>query len=366
LVVVDASPAAQDVAGPAHEEVLPMSNSMPRLTFLGGAGTVTGSKTLLDTGNARILVDCGLFQGRKELRLANWAEFPVPPDSIDAVVLTHAHIDHCGYVPRLYTYGYRGPVFATPGTCDLAGIVLPDSGYLQEEEAAYANRKGFSKHHPAEPLYTADDARASLELFEPVSFEARRSVADGVDVTWRRAGHILGAASLRITVDDRTIVFSGDLGGPTHPLMRPPDPIGDADVVVVESTYGDEEHPDADAEEAIARVVNDAASCGGVVVVPAFAVDRTEVVLWHLDQLVKRGEVPDIPVVVPLGGAQPLPGAAAGALRARALLVAEHHRDPRHRGVEGVEPAAWALHHRVGLRHGDRWAGRPPPGPTDR
>jgi len=275
-----------------------MSTSSPRLTFLGGARTVTGSKTLLDAGGARVLVDCGLFQGRKELRLANWQDFPIPPESIDAVVLTHAHIDHCGYLPRLYRYGYRGPVFATPGTRDLAKIVLPDSGYLQEEEAAFANRKGYSKHRPAEPLYTADEARACLELFESVPFETSRSVANGVDVTWRRAGHILGAASLRIAVGDRTIVFSGDLGGPTHPLMRPPDPIGDADVVIVESTYGDEEHPDTDAEAAIARVVNDAASCGGVVIIPAFAVDRTEVVLWHLDQLVKRGEVPDIPVVV--------------------------------------------------------------------
>ena len=186
-----------------------MSMSAPSLTFLGGAGTVTGSKTLLEIGDARVLVDCGLFQGRKELRLANWEAFPVPPESIDAVVLTHAHIDHCGYLPRLYRYGYRGPVVATPGTRALAGIVLPDSGHLHEEEAAYANRMGYSKHHPAEPLYTAAEARACLELFETVPFETARSVVDGVDVTWRRAGHILGAASLRIVVADRTLVFSG-------------------------------------------------------------------------------------------------------------------------------------------------------------
>ena len=274
------------------------TSSEPWLTFLGGAHTVTGSKTLLDTSHARILVDCGLFQGRKELRLANWQDFPVPPETIDAVTLTHAHIDHCGYLPRLYRLGYRGPIFATPGTCDLAKIVLPDSGHLQEEEAAYANRLGYSKHRPAEALYTAAEARRCLELFEPVPFEESRTVAPGVDVTWRRAGHILGAASLRVTAADRTIVFSGDLGGPTHPLLRPPDPIGSADVVVVESTYGDEEHPDDEAEEVIARVVNDAASCGGVVIVPAFAVDRTEVVLWFLERLVERGEMPDIPVVV--------------------------------------------------------------------
>lgn len=275
-----------------------MPTAAPRLTFLGGARTVTGSKTLIDTGDARVLVDCGLFQGRKEHRLANWRDFPVPVESIDAVVLTHAHIDHCGYLPRLFRYGYRGPVFATDGTLELAKIVLPDSGHLHEEEAAFANRVGYSKHHPAEALYTADDARRCLDLFEPVTFDAHQTVAPGIDVTWRRAGHILGAASLHVTAADRTIVFSGDLGGPSHPLLRPPDSIGDADAVVIESTYGDEERPDGNVDEIIARVVNDAASCGGVVIVPAFAVDRTEVVLWHLDRLVSRGDVPDIPVVV--------------------------------------------------------------------
>ncbi len=270
----------------------------PVLTLLGGARTVTGSKTLLEAGGSKVLVDCGLFQGRKHLRFANWAPFPVDPTSIDAVVLTHAHIDHCGYLPRLYTLGYRGPVYATPGTCDLAAIVLPDSGHLQEEEAEYANRKGYSKHQPAMPLYTEDDARRSLELFEPVPFGAPRTVAPGVEVTWSRAGHILGAASLHVDAADRRIVFSGDLGRPSHPLLLPPDPIGRADVVVIESTYGDREHVDADADAVIGALVADAASCGGVVVVPAFAVDRTEVVLWHLDRLVERGEVPDLPIFV--------------------------------------------------------------------
>ncbi len=273
--------------------------SGPSLTFLGGAHTVTGSKTLLDTGEARVLVDCGLFQGRKELRLANWKPFPVDPDSIDAIVLTHAHIDHCGYLPRLYRLGYRGPVYATRGTRDLAAIVLPDSGHLQEEEAEYANRKGYSKHHPAEPLYTEADARECLDLFRAVEFGEQRTVAPGVDVTWSRAGHILGAASLHVEALDRKIAFSGDLGRSSHPLLQPPDPIGAADVVVIESTYGDTEHvDDVDADGVIARVVADAASCGGVVVIPAFAVDRTEVVLWHLDRVVARGEVPDIPIFV--------------------------------------------------------------------
>ena len=273
------------------------STTFPSLTFLGGAHTVTGSKTLLDADDARVLVDCGLFQGRKALRRANWDPFPVPPESIDAIVLTHAHIDHCGYLPRLYRLGYRGPVYGTSGTRDLAAIVLPDSGHLQEEEADFANRRGYSKHHPAEALYTEDEARECLELFETVPFGERRTVAPGIDVTWARAGHILGAASLHIDVMGRRIVFSGDLGRPSHPLLRNPDPIGPADVVVVESTYGDREHVLVD-DTVIARAVKDAAGCGGVVIIPAFAVDRTEVVLWHLDQLVERGVVPGLPIFV--------------------------------------------------------------------
>ena len=273
---------------------------VPMLSFLGAARTVTGSKTLIDTADARVLVDCGLFQGRKELRLANWGEFPVPPESIDAIVLTHAHLDHCGFVPRLQRLGFRGRVHCTSGTLRLAGIVLPDSGHLQEEEADYANRMGFSKHSPAEALYTEHDALRSLESFEEVPFDEPRTVVPGVEVTWRRAGHILGAASLRVELADvgTTVVFSGDLGRPSHPLLLPPDPVGSTDVLVVESTYGDEEHLGVDPAATIAKVVNDAASCGGVVVVPAFAVDRTEVVLWHLDRLVAGGEVPDLPVFV--------------------------------------------------------------------
>ena len=276
------------------------STAPPTLTFLGGAQTVTGSKTLLDTPAGRVLVDCGLFQGPKQLRLQNWAEFPVPPESIDAVVLTHAHIDHCGDLPRLVKLGFRGPVYCTDGTRRLAEIVLPDSGYLQEEEANYANRKGYSKHDPALPLYTRAEAVACLEQFETVEFDTVHPVVPDVEATWRRAGHILGAASigLHLTSHDRHVVFSGDLGHSTHPLLLPPAPIGRADVVVVESTYGDENHPDGDPAEVIADVVNRTARRGGVVLIPAFAVDRTEIVLWHLDQLVRAGHVPDLPVYV--------------------------------------------------------------------
>jgi metallo-beta-lactamase family protein len=273
---------------------------VPVLSFLGAAQTVTGSKTLIDTADARLLVDCGLYQGRKKLRLENWRSFPVPVESIDAVVLTHAHIDHCGYLPRLWRLGFRGRVYCTPGTRSLAGVVLPDSGYLQEEEAAYANRMGYSKHDPAQPLYTAEDATETLELFDAVEFDELHTIVPGIEATWRRAGHILGASSVHVRLTDvgTTVVFSGDLGRPSHPLLRPPERIGPADVVVVESTYGDQEHVTSDPAGELARVVNDAASCGGVVVVPAFAVDRTEVVLWYLDQLVESGQIPDIPVFV--------------------------------------------------------------------
>ncbi|NND73784.1 MAG: MBL fold metallo-hydrolase [Ilumatobacter sp.] len=276
------------------------SNRAPVLQFIGAARTVTGSKSLLDLPGGRVLVDCGLYQGRKKLRLANWQPFPVDPATIDAVVLTHAHIDHCGYLPRLVKLGFDGPVWCTPGTAELVRILLPDSAHLQEEEAAYANRRGYSKHDPALPLYTDADAQAAIELLRPAGFGETVTVRPGIDVTWHRAGHILGAAFVRVGLreSDTTVVFSGDLGRPTHPLLLPPDPIGAADVLVVESTYGETEHLELDADGVIADVVNDAASCGGVVVVPAFAVDRTEVVLWHLDQLVATGRVPSIPVFV--------------------------------------------------------------------
>ena len=281
-------------------ESMTKSSTTATLTFIGGAQTVTGSKTLLDTADGQVLVDCGLFHGRRKLRRRNWAPFPVQPDSIDAVVLTHAHIDHCGYLPRLVGQGFRGPVYCTEGTRKLAEIVLPDSGHLQEEEADYANRKGFSKHDPALPLYTRADALGCLDQFETVPFDSPHSVLPNVEATWRRASHILGAASigLHLTDQDTHATFSGDLGRSTHPLLLPPAPIGRADVIVTESTYGDENHPEDDPEERIADIVNRTARHGGVVLIPSFAVDRTEIVLWHLDRLVEAGHVPDLPIFV--------------------------------------------------------------------
>ena len=212
---------------------------MSSLSFHGGTRTVTGSRFLVETdAGARVLVDCGLFQGAKELRERNWAPFPVAESSIDAVLLTHAHVDHCGWLPRLAHGGFRGPIPCTEGTARLVRIVLPDSGHLQEEEAAFANRRGYSRHEPALPLYTEQQARRTLGQLEEVPFDEEVEIGPGLSATWRRAGHILGAATIALRVagrgGERTVAFSGDLGRSTHPLLLPPAPLGDADLVLCE------------------------------------------------------------------------------------------------------------------------------------
>jgi metallo-beta-lactamase family protein len=267
-----------------------------RLTFLGGAGTVTGSRYLLEAGGRRVLVDCGLFQGLKQLRLRNWDRFPVDPSSIDAVVLTHAHIDHSGYLPALARNGFKGPVFATPATCELAGLLLPDAGHLQEEEALYANRHGFSRHHPALPLFSEDDARRVLKQFRRVDFHAEFEPVPGMRMRCIPAGHILGAASVHVRWDGHTLLFSGDLGRQQDLLMRPPEVPPAADHVVVESTYGDRLHADEDPATVLAEVVSRTAARGGVVVVPAFAVGRAQALLHLIAQLKAQRRMPDVPV----------------------------------------------------------------------
>ena len=267
------------------------------LTFLGGAGTVTGSAFLVDTPDSRVLVDCGLYQGPKELRERNWRPFPVDPASLDAVVVTHAHVDHTGYLPRLVTKGYRGPIVATPETVELSEIVLPDSGHIHEEQAAEANRYGWSKHEPALALYTEHDAREAVKRFEAVSLGTREEIAPGVELVLRSAGHILGAASVHLTLPSgRRLAVSGDLGTDHHPLLRPPEPLLASDVVLCESTYGDEVRPEGDLATDLGEVVADTLDRSGVVVIPAFAVDRTEIVLWHLDRLTREGVLPSVPV----------------------------------------------------------------------
>ncbi|MDF2763204.1 MAG: RNA-metabolising metallo-beta-lactamase [Rhodospirillales bacterium] len=266
------------------------------LTFHGAAGTVTGSKYLVESGRARLLVDCGLFQGFKQLRLRNWAPLPFDPRSLDAVILTHAHLDHSGALPLLARAGYQGPVYATPGTIDLCGLLLPDSGRLQEQDADFANRHGFSKHHPALPLYTEADAIAALALFRPVEFGARQEMPDGCRFKFHPAGHILGAAIVELETPQGRIVFSGDLGRPNAPTTPQPTLMREADWLLVESTYGDRRHEPVDPGQPLAEVVNRTAARGGTVLIPAFAVGRTQVLIYHLHRLKRERAIPDLPV----------------------------------------------------------------------
>ncbi len=267
-----------------------------KLRFLGATGTVTGSKYLLQANERRLLVDCGLFQGIKLLRLRNWEPLPVGRDVIDAVLMTHAHLDHSGYLPLLVKRGFRGPVYASSGTRDLCGILLPDAGHLQEEEARFANRHGFSKHKPALPLFTEEEAIASLERFETARFGNEIEVAGTFKLTLRPAGHLLGAAIATIDCGGVRVVFSGDLGRPNDPIMRPPSSVDEADYLVVESTYGNRRHEAADPEQQLADCIDRAAQRGGVVVIPAFAVGRAQMLMYFLSRLKERRAIPDIPV----------------------------------------------------------------------
>jgi metallo-beta-lactamase family protein len=267
-----------------------------KLSFLGAAGTVTGSKTLVTHQGRQLLVDCGLFQGYKNLRLMNWEPFPFDPGKLDAVVLTHAHLDHSGALPLLLKQGFKGPVFATPGTLDVCEVLLPDSGRLQEEDAEYANRHQISRHKPALPLYTEEDALRALRRIEPLPFEQRAEVAGAFGLRLRRAGHILGASSLELDLGQATVLFSGDLGRPDDSIMREPAPIARADYVVLESTYGDRLHDPQDGEALLAEVVKRTAARGGIVLIPAFAVGRAQTLLYAIYRMKARGAIPDLPV----------------------------------------------------------------------
>ncbi len=270
------------------------------LRFLGAAGTVTGSKHLITAGDVQVLLDCGLFQGLKELRLRNWRELPVDARALSAVVLSHAHIDHSGALPLLVRQGFKGPVFCTPGTADLLGIMLLDAARLQEEEAEFANRHGYSKHHPALPLYTTEDAVRVLKLLAPRRRETDFNVARGVTARFRHAGHILGAATVQLDLAVPApcrVVYSGDLGRWQRPILCDPDLVADADVVLVESTYGDRVHAPDPAGE-LARVVNETAERGGVLIVPAFAVGRTQELIWTIRELEDAKRIPILPVCV--------------------------------------------------------------------
>ncbi|HVQ37061.1 MAG TPA: MBL fold metallo-hydrolase [Pyrinomonadaceae bacterium] len=301
---------------------------MATLSFWGGVGSVTGSKFLIETGRARVLIDCGMFQGLKELRERNWQEPPFDPRSIDAVLLTHAHIDHTGYLPRLVRQGFRGQVYCSRGTADLLKILLPDAGRLQEEEADYRNRHQVTKHKPALPLYTEKDAFATLDLLRPVANSGEPvAVATGVTATFQVSGHILGSSLILVEVEGagsdrsgRRLLFSGDLGHYNTPILRDPESPAHCDYLLVESTYGDRLHDPENPKEALKRVINEAAERSSPVLIPAFAVGRTQEIIYLIRELENEKAIPVLPVYVD----SPM---AAAATRAYANRTEEQDED---------------------------------------
>jgi len=266
---------------------------------MGAARTVTGSKYLLEHDGKRVLVDCGLFQGLKELRVRNWEQFPIPPREIDAVVLTHAHLDHVGYLPRLRADGYRGRIFCTAGTKELCGLVLPDSGRIQEEDARQANRHGYSKHQPALPLYTESDALAVLTQLQPLGYQRAIEIVPGVSIEFLPAGHLLGSAFVVARLQSGpTILFGGDLGRYARPVLPDPSNAVQADVVLLESTYGDRDHVADDNGEELAQVVRSTIERGGKLIIPSFAIGRVEELLYWMRRLEQERRIPVVPVYV--------------------------------------------------------------------
>ena len=315
---------------PHRDDSARMSTRRTALRFLGGAGTVTGSKTLVEGAAGDLLVDCGLFQGERELRRRNWKPLDVDLDRLRAVLLTHAHLDHCGHVPRLCADGFRGPVLCTATTEELVRIVLLDSAHLLEEEARQAARHGWSRHAHPRPLYDTADAQRAIAQLRGVEVRKPVDVLPGVVATWRPAGHILGSSTVHVETPDCRVLFTGDLGRDTHPLLLPPDPPAECDALVVESTYGSRRHPPSD-PGLLAETIRRTVLRGGSVLVPAFAVDRTEMVLCALRDLLAAGEIPQVPVFVD----SPMALQALKAYRA-----ALERQDPDVRVRPGVDPFA--------------------------
>ena len=271
------------------------------LSFYGAAGTVTGSKFLVTHAGEQILLDCGQFQGLKQLRLRNWDKPPFEPSQVNAIVLSHAHIDHSGLLPLIVRRGFRGPIYCTRATASLLPILLRDAAHLQEEDARYANKRGFSKHHPAEPLFSLKDVEKTLPLVEPCAYQKDIKVTKHAAVTFRRTAHILGAASIDLLLSgdkDQRLVDSGDLGRWNRPMLRDPEFVPEADVLLVESTYGDRFHPKDDPTEGLARIINDAVSRGGPIIIPAFAIGRTQELIWRIRELEMSGRIPRLPVFI--------------------------------------------------------------------
>jgi len=276
---------------------------MASIQFLGATHTVTGSKHLVQVDGYRVMVDCGLFQGLKQLRLRNWEPFPINPTSINSIILTHAHIDHSGYLPRLVWEGFDGKVFATPATVELSRIMLPDSARLQEEEAAYANKVGSSRHHPALPLYTEKDAEAALKLFASVNYGKQVRLTPKLSFEFVTAGHILGSGFVKMRFKDsegveKSMLLTGDIGRYNEPIVHDPSFVDEADYIVLESTYGDREHPDFDVKARLAEIINETSRRGGHVLIPAFAIGRTQHLLYLIRELEEEGAIPILPVVV--------------------------------------------------------------------
>src|SRR5437588_2072562 len=280
---------------------------MAYIQFLGAAGVVTGSKHMINTGDLQVLIDCGLFQGQKEWRERNWQDPPIPIQEIDAVILTHAHLDHSGWIPRLVKEGFTGPIYSTAATRDLCGILLPDSGHLQEEDAAFHNKHKSSKHDPALPLYTMQEAQACQQYFKPVNIGETVQVAPGMSFQFVRAAHILGSAMAEITLSvnaaQRMLVFTGDIGRLRDTTVAPgkvvhsgPAEPGSPDVLVMESTYGNRQHPTDDPRPQLAQLIKQTVERGGSIVVPAFAVERTQKLLFMLKELMEAGQIPRVPV----------------------------------------------------------------------
>src|SRR5579863_6733691 len=269
---------------------------MPKITFLGAARTVTGSKYLVEAEGKRLLVDCGLFQGSKDLTQRNWDDLPIDADTIDWVLLTHAHIDHTGYLPRLMRCGYKGPIYANAATRELCELLLPDSAHLQEEDALYIARKRYSRHKPPLPLYTVAEAQAALAQIREIPSNDPFTISPQFSVRPHDAGHILGATWLELTITEggkkTLVVFSGDLGRYDQPILNDPESPTHADILLCESTYGDREHPTGSVTDELADVVNRTAKRGGAVVIPAFAVDRTQLIMYYLRQLEDQKRIP--------------------------------------------------------------------------
>ena len=347
------------------------NTTAPTLQFLGAAGGVTGSKFLFSNNSDQVLIDCGLFQGLKELRLRNWAPLPIDLAHLRSVVLTHAHIDHSGYLPRIVAKGFRGPVYATPGTCDLLGVMLPDAAHLQEEEARYANRKGYSKHTPALPLYTLEDAEATLKLLRPARVGEKVEVAKGVVLDFGRVGHILGAGSARFSFEingqKKTLIDSGDLGRYDRPILKDPEPGGSADWLMIESTYGNRIHP-KDSEAALRALIKETAEQRRCLIIPAFAIGRTQDLVYTIRKMEDEGEIPAIPVYVdsPMGieateiysrhtdehdfAMTQLSSHERNPLRSRHMIVAKSPEQSK-----AINNAKGAVDYYFGERHGDGW-----------